>query len=80
MSTSGAAFQQFLDQALRYLQPSIYRVYIVDIIVYLSSFSEYIQALKLMLNRLCEDGLKLNLEKCNFAQTEIKILGHLVDN
>jgi hypothetical protein len=42
MSTSGAAFQQILDQVLSDLQPSICRVYIYDIIIYLSSLSEHI--------------------------------------
>ena len=25
-------------------------------------------------------NLKLNLEKCNFVETEVKVLGHLVSN
>jgi hypothetical protein len=33
-----------------------------------------------VLYRLCKAGLKLNLEKFNFAHTEIKILSYLVDN
>jgi hypothetical protein len=33
-----------------------------------------------VLNRLCKAGLKLNPEKYSFAQTKIKILGHLIDN
>ena len=53
-------------------------VYLDDIIIFGSSFSEQFERLKTVLTRLKEAGLTLKLSKCQWAKSEVKFLGHLI--
>jgi hypothetical protein len=49
-----------------------------DIIVFGKDSEEHDKALKQVLDRVRESGLKLNKKKCTFRMTEITFLGHLI--
>ena len=49
-----------------------------DTIIYGKTEEEHDQRLSAVLKRIEESGLKLNKEKCNFKQTEVKFFGHII--
>ena len=76
--TSGAVFQRLMDAMLGELQPCCAVVYIVNITIFSPSLWKHLIDLGEAFKRLRAVNLKLNLEKCNFVKTEMKVLGHLV--
>lgn len=53
-------------------------MFIDDLIVFSDSLEEHEARLSHVLQRLRENGLKLSPEKCNFFQTSVHYLGHVV--
>ena len=54
-------------------------MYIDDILVYSASIQEHMETLVFLLNRLMKAGYRLNLDKCEFLQEQIKYLGFVID-
>ncbi|KAK9686724.1 RNase H-like domain found in reverse transcriptase [Popillia japonica] len=52
--------------------------YLDDIIIYSRDLPEHLRHLHQVLERLQQHGLRLNLEKCHFASTQLDYLGHVV--
>ena len=50
-----------------------------DILVHGRLREEHDERLRQVLQRLSDLGMTLNSEKCMFAQTSIKFLGHMID-
>lgn len=55
-------------------------VYLDDIIVYGRTLVEHEARLEKVFQRLHAERLKLSLEKCQFYQTSVMYLGHVVCN
>ena len=53
-------------------------MYLDDVIIFGSSFSEHLERLKTVLTRLKEAGLTLKFSKYQWAKSEVKFLGHLI--
>jgi len=53
-------------------------VYLDDILVSGASADEHLQNLKRLLQRLHEKGVHCRLQKCQFAQTKLEYLGHVL--
>ena len=53
-------------------------VYIDDLIVFSESLEDHLNDLGKVFEILKENGLKLNLEKCNFFKDKVELLGHTV--
>ena len=70
-------FQRFIDSVTRDLD--FVFVYIDDILVASKSDTEHKQHLETLFRRLSEYGLTINEAKCQFAQPQLKFLGHLVN-
>ena len=51
-----------------------------DILVHDKNNDEHGRRLKAVLHRLQESGLTLNAQKCEFLRTEVKFLGHIIDD
>ena len=49
------------------------------IVVHGATMEEHDDRLKLMLQRITDSGIKLNRQKCEFHQTSIMFLEHIVD-
>jgi len=49
-----------------------------DILIYSRTLEEHVEHLKLILTTLAEADLILNLEKCQFFNTETRFLGHIL--
>jgi hypothetical protein len=54
-------------------------IYIDDIIVFGKTFEEMCENLKLILQDLADAGASIDLSKSTFLATEIKFLGHMID-
>ncbi|XP_065084064.1 uncharacterized protein K02A2.6-like [Ochlerotatus camptorhynchus] len=55
------------------------RSFLDDAIIFGRTWEEHKASLDKLLQRLGENGFHVKLEKCNFFQTEIRYLGHIVD-
>lgn len=53
-------------------------VYLDDVVIYSTNPKEHLYHLRLVFERIYEHGLRCNLEKCSFGQTQISYLGHHV--
>ncbi|XP_055529485.1 uncharacterized protein K02A2.6-like [Wyeomyia smithii] len=71
------AFQQVVDAMLAGLQHT--SGYIDDIVVNGRTEKEHWENLKALFERLREFGFTIRLEKCSFGASQIKYLGHLLD-
>jgi hypothetical protein len=70
--------QRLMELVLNGLQWQICLIYLDDVIVFGSSFSEHIQRLETVLQRILDAGLKLKHEKCTILKPEVTFLGHVV--
>jgi len=73
-----ATFQREMNRIFFDLIEDCMFVYIEDLIIFLKCLDEHICHLHKVFTILQENELKINLEKCSFFQTEVKILGHLL--
>ena len=53
-------------------------LYLDDIVIYSTTFSQHLQRLEMVLSRLQQHHLKLKMAKCHFFQREVKYLGHVI--
>ncbi len=53
-------------------------VYLDDVVIYSKNMEEHVQHLDWILDQLKQAGLKIKVEKCEFAKSEIKLLGHRI--
>ena len=73
-----SSFQRLMNAMLRGILYTFCLVYLDDIIVYSDSFSKHLEHLRTVFERLKIANLKLKIKKCNFLQSEVKYLGHIV--
>lgn len=76
LTTSAQAMQRLMDYLFNEEGEFIY---IDDIIIVSKTFSDHIQALNRVFNKLKNAGLTVNIEKCNFCRPSLKYLGYVVD-
>ena len=78
ISNAPPEFQRFINRVLTGLRDKICQAYLDDILVYGNSFRNHVHNLKLVLNRLKAEGIKLRPDKCNLFKQEVRYLGKLV--
>lgn len=77
LKNSGPTFQRAMNEVLSpHRQYS--RAYIDDVAVFSHSWEDHLKHLTAVLRTLTEVGLTANLNKCKFAQSEVRYLGHVV--
>lgn len=76
LCNAAQTFQRLIHEVLRGLD--FVFPYIDDLCVASSSIEEHQHHLRLIFQRLRENNLAINLAKCEFGQTEIIFLGHLL--
>ena len=74
----GATFQRAMTLVLRGLEWEEVIVYLVDVIVLGTDFSDTLSALCKVLDRFRLHNLKLKPRKCHFFKEEVEVLGKLV--
>ena len=78
LTNAAAVFQRMIDQVLVGLHWTHLLCYIDDVIVFGSSMEEHNERLAIVLQKLADANLGLNLGKCAFAKTQVRYLGHLI--
>lgn len=76
LRNAAQTFQRFIDEVLQGL--TFVFKYIDDILIASKNMNEHIKHVEIVLKKLEEYGLRINVAKCNFGQSEIKFLGHMV--
>ena len=71
-------FQRFMEHCLEGLKEDICIPYLDDIIIFSETFDEHVEHVRLVIQRLRANGIKLKPEKCNFFQREVNYLGQIV--
>ena len=75
-----AAFQRFINNALRQFLDVFCSAYIDDVIVYSDgNLEDHYEKVRQVLDALKTAGLRLDLDKCDFATNEIKYLGFIIE-
>ena len=75
---SSSTLQALMTLILRGLPPENIICFLDDILIASSTMEEHLQHLEMVLNSIIRAGLKLNPDKCIFAQDSIVSLGHKV--
>ena len=75
---SPPTFQHLMQLVLQGLSWKTCLVYLDDIIVYSKTFSAHLLHLKEVFERLRAANLKLKPSKCDFVQSQVTFLGHVV--
>ncbi|KAH3851362.1 hypothetical protein DPMN_093842 [Dreissena polymorpha] len=77
-TNSPATYQRIMEEIIGDLNLKICIIYLDDIIIFSSNYSEHLQRLNLILSRLKAAGIKLSPNKCHFLKKKVKFLGHYV--
>ena len=78
LTNAPATFQRLMECTLAGLNNMECLIYLDDIIVFSANFTQHLEQLEHIFDRLRTTGLTLNPAKCKFAQTEVKYLGFMV--
>ena len=78
LKTAAQTFQRFVNSILHDFREFCF-VYIDHILIYSKNRAEHLKHLRLILARLNEYGLKLNVKKSKFSKPEVDYLGYKVD-
>ena len=78
LANAPSTFERLMENVLRGLQWQECLIYMDDIIVPSTTFSEGLERLERIFIRLSEANLKLKPSKCTFFQKQIQFLGHIV--
>lgn len=78
LTNAPATFQHALDSILSGLKWQICLVYLEDVIIFSSSAKQHIKDVDLVLTRLRDTGVTLNLEKCKRLTKEVEYLDHTI--
>lgn len=79
LHSAPVTFQRLLDRIISpELEPRAF-VYLDDIVVLGTTLKEHVETLTEVLRRLQEAKLRVNPDKCQILQKEIKYLGHVVN-
>ena len=68
-----ALFQQLMEKAMEGIKACI--VYIDDLLIHMDTHEKHLIILEQVMACLQENGLKINLDKCFFGNTEVSYLG-----
>ncbi|UYV63011.1 hypothetical protein LAZ67_2002842 [Cordylochernes scorpioides] len=78
LKNAASTFQKIIQQVIGTLLWKGVCVFQDDIIIYSSSFSQHMNLIKQVFEKLLEYNIKLKFNKCSFAQSEVKYLGHTI--
>ncbi len=78
LNNASATFQRLMNKVLRQYIGKFVQVYFDDVIIYSNNLTEYKRHIKAVLEKIRKANLKLKPSKCQWFQTELKFVGHLV--
>ena len=80
VKSASSVFQQAMERTFRGLENCMLPPYYDDINIIGRSFEEHLANARKVLERVRQCGFTLNALKCNFFQTRISYLGHVIEN
>ncbi|XP_026054681.1 uncharacterized protein LOC113040593 [Carassius auratus] len=80
LTNAPPTFQRLMELVLRGLHWKVCLVYLDDVLVFSQTFSEHLNSLEEVFSRFRSAGLKLKVNKCHFARSEVSYLGHVVSS
>ena len=80
LTNAPATFQRLMECALAGLVGDQCLIYLDDIIIFSSTFTEHLKCLACVFDRLRAAGLRLKAKKCHFIQEQVTYLGHIISN
>lgn len=81
LKTSPAIFQRILSNILRNNNLKDFTEnYIDDILIFSKSFEDHINHIEKVLKAIKKEGFRLKFQKCTFAASSVKYLGHIIGN
>ena len=78
LKNAGSTFQRIMDKVLENLIEEICFVYLDDIIIFSEDIESHQERVKMVIDRLKQNGLQLKLKKCEFLKSNIRFLGHVI--
>ena len=78
LCNAAATFERLIETVLSGLQCDICLIYLNDIVVLAKSFSQMLQNLETVFQRLSSAGLKRKAKKCHVFSEQVKFLGHII--
>ena len=78
LTNAPATFCNLINDVLFDFLDSFVVVYLNDIVIYSPTLEDHLVHLGKVFDRLRQNQLYVKKEKCEFAKTEIKSLGHLI--
>jgi len=80
LSNAPSSFQNLINDVLRPYLDDFVTAYIDDILIFSETLKEHKQHVRLVLGKLMEAGLHLDINKCEFHATEVKYLGLIISD
>ncbi|GFT61874.1 transposon Tf2-9 polyprotein [Trichonephila clavipes] len=81
LSTCPSTFMRNINAIFRHLiSKSIILSYVDDVVIPAANESQALEYLKIVLEVVCDYGLEINFEKCQFLHNTIEFLGHIIEN
>jgi len=78
LKNAPATFQRLMNSVLTGIQSLRCLVYLDDVVIYEPNLKEHNKRLVEIFNRLREDNLKLQPNKCEFLRKKVIYLGHII--
>jgi hypothetical protein len=80
LANAPSTFQRYINHTLREWLDDFVSAYIDDVLVYTDgSLEDHRQKVKMVVRRLREAGLHLDIDKCEFETQEVKYLGFIIE-
>lgn len=78
LKNAPSTFQRLMNTVLTGLQGMRCFVYLDDIVIYSHDLPSHIENLEAVFQKLRDNNLKLQPDKCEFLRTEVAYLGHII--
>ena len=78
LTNAPATFQRLMEKCMGELNLRDCLIFLDDVLIFSDTFEEHIVKLEAVFSRLKQHGLKLKASKCEFFESQITYLGHIV--